>query len=137
MNVYTINPHKLIEKAAEELKKEIKMPEWAKFVKTSTAKERPPVNLDWWYMRAASLLRKLYLNSPIGVNRLKKFYGGKKNRGHKPERVYKGSGKIIRVILQQLEKLGFVNKEEKLKYKGRKITPKGKKFLDGLAKVLK
>ena len=74
------------------------------------------------------------LDKPIGTNKLKNLYGGKKNRGHKPERFYKGSGKIIRVILQQLEKAEYVKYIEKGVHKGRMITPKGKKILDGLAK---
>jgi len=42
-SIYDVNAEKLIKKAAEELKKDIKMPEWAKFVKTGAGKERPPV----------------------------------------------------------------------------------------------
>ncbi|MEK6951633.1 MAG: 30S ribosomal protein S19e [Nanoarchaeota archaeon] len=134
-NVFDVKADELIEKAAEELKKMefMKMPEWAKFVKTSTARERPPIKPDWWYTRAASILRKLYiLDKPIGTNKLKSYYGGRKNRGHKPEKMYKGSGKIIRLILQQLEKAEFIKKTEKGVHKGRIITKKGKSFLDKL-----
>lgn len=136
-SVFDIKPSELIEKAAAELKKleVMKMPGWAMFVKTSTARERPPIDPDWWYARAASILRKLYiLNKPIGTNKLRNKYGGKKNRGHKPEKFYKGSGKIIRVILQQLEKAEFIKKIDKGVHKGRIITSKGKSFLDKLMK---
>jgi len=136
-NVYDYEPELLIKKVAEELTKleHMKMPQWALFVKTSVARERFPVDPQWWYLRAASILRKLYvLDKSIGTNRLRNFYGGRKNRGHKPERFYKGSGKIIRVILQQLEKSEFVRYSEKGTHKGRKITAHGKKFLDGLVK---
>lgn len=137
MSVYGKNPHELIKKAAEELKKEklVEMPDWALFVKTGHCKERTPVSKDWWYVRAASVLRKLYVSSrPIGVNRLRKVYGGRKNRGYKPEKFFKGSGKIIRVVLQQLEKAELIKKSEKGVYKGRMISPKGQKFLNKLAK---
>jgi small subunit ribosomal protein S19e len=30
-------------------------------------------NPDWWFVRAASMLRKLYLRGPIGVSRMRKF----------------------------------------------------------------
>lgn len=133
--VFDTAPEVLIQKSAEELKKieSMKMPEWAHFVKTSVARERMPVHPDWWYIRAASLLRKLYLfDKPIGTNKLRNLYGGRKNRGHKPERFYKGSGKIIRVILQQLEKSGLIRSIDKGVHKGRKITAHGKKFLDHL-----
>jgi len=133
--VYNADPSELIEKASEELKKfeAIKPPEWAAFVKTGMHKERPPVKNDWWYARAASILRKIYRLGPIGVSKLRVNYGGKKNRGYKTEHFYKGSGNILRKIMQQLEKEGFVKIDLKSKHKGRLITAKGKKFLDDIA----
>src|SRR3989344_3265018 len=94
--IYERKPSEVISKAAESLKNEIKMPEWAKFVKTGHAKQRPPENEEWWYTRAASILRKIYRHGPIGTNKLRKKYGSKKNRGHKPEAYQESSGKIIR-----------------------------------------
>ena len=132
--IYDTNTNKLIEKAANALKNQIKAPEWSKFVKTGRAKERLPIDDDWWYKRAASILRKVYILGPIGTNKLKVKYGGKKNRGSRPEKFYPGSGKIIRTILQQLEKLGYVTEEKENVHKGRKITAKGKSFLDKLSK---
>jgi len=136
MSVYDAEINKVIEKTALELKKvsEVKPPEWSKFVKTGPYKERPPESKDWWYMRSASVLNKIYKYGPIGVSKLRTKYGGKKNRGHKPERFYRGSGNIIRKILQQLEKSGLIIQAEKDVRKGRKMTPKGKSFLDKMAK---
>lgn len=133
--IYDVDPTKLIEQAAKELKKiaEIKPPVWACYVKTGRHKERPPVKPDWWYIRSASVLRKVYKLGPIGVSKLRGHYGGKPNRGFKPEHFYKGSGNITRKILQQLEKAGFLAKETKKVHKGRTITPKGKSFLDKIA----
>jgi small subunit ribosomal protein S19e len=126
----------LVMKAAAELEKlpEFKPPEWASFVKTGVHKQRPPTQDNWWYIRSASILRKIYLNQSLGVSKLRKVYGGRKNRGHKPEHKKRASGNIIRKILQQHEKAGFVKTE---KGKGRTITPKGQKFLDGVAKAIK
>lgn len=134
MAVNDISPNELIKKAAEGLKKDIKMPEWAAFVKTGAFRERIPDTKDWWYHRAASILRKIYIQSPIGVNKLSVLYGGKKNRGVKPEAFYRGSRKLIRVILQQLEKSGYIQQVTKGTTKGRIITKKGTSFLDKLAK---
>ena len=133
--IYDVDPSELIKKAASSLKniEHIKESVWAKFVKTGASKERPPIELDWWYARTASVLRKVYILGPIGVNKLRKKYGGKKNRGHKPERSYPGSGNIIRKILQQLEKAELIKYAEKGVHKGRIVTPKGKKFLDRIA----
>lgn len=132
-NIYDVNSQKLIEEASNKLKTSIKPPEWAKFVKTGHFKERPPVNADWWYLRTASVLTRIYKLGPIGVSKLRTLYGGKKNKGSKPEHVYKASGKILRTVLQQLQELGYIKYEDKTKRKGRKITPKGKSFLDKIA----
>lgn len=133
--IYDVSTNELIEKVSVNLKKEIEKPEWANFVKTGVHKQRMPDDKDWWFKRSASILRKIYIYGPIGVNKLKRYYGGKKNRGYKPERFFNGSGKIIRSILQQLEKAGFVKSDEKKGHKGRVITPKGKSFLDKTVKT--
>lgn len=122
---------KFIEKLKEELKKieEIKPPTWASFAKSGSHRERPPKQKDFWYIRAASVLRRIYIDSPVGVSRLRSYYGGRKERGYKPAHFRRASGSVIRKILQQLEKSGFVEKNNK----GRKITSKGRKFLDRVA----
>ena len=100
-------------------------------LKTSVARERPPAERDFWYKRAASILRQIYIHNIVGVNRLRTRYGGRKNRGMKPEEFRKGSGKMIRTILQQAEKAGFVEKI-KGKKSGRKLTEKGREFLESI-----
>jgi small subunit ribosomal protein S19e len=129
--VYEIPPEKMIEIVAKNLKNKVKLkkPEWVKFVKTGAHKEKMPQDDDMWWIRSASILRKVYINGPVGVQRLRTAYGGKKNRGVKPEKFYRASGKIIRTILQEFDKLGFTEKMGK----GRKITPKGQSYLDKLA----
>jgi small subunit ribosomal protein S19e len=136
--IYDVEINKLLEKASEDMKKvsSIHPPDWSKFVKTGVHKERPPVKSDWWYMRAAAILRRLYILGPIGVSKLRTKYGGRKRRGFKPERFMKGSGNIIRKILQQLEKAGFAKQMQKGTFKGRVITPQGKSFLDKAASQL-
>ena len=136
VSAFDVSPGKLIEKTASELKKieSIKPPAWSKFAKTGTHKERPPVDPEWWYVRSAAVLRKVYVHGPIGVSKLRTKYGGKKNRGFKPEAVFKGSGSIIRKIMQQLEKADLIRKIDKGVRKGKVLTPKGKSFLDKVAK---
>ncbi|NPA38608.1 MAG: 30S ribosomal protein S19e [Candidatus Nanohaloarchaeota archaeon] len=132
-NVSEVHAEALIKRVAEEIKKNdaIKPPEWAKFVKTGMSRERVPEQPDWWYIRAAAILRKLYFK-PLGVSRLRVLYGGKKNRGYKPEKFYPASGSIIRKILQQLEEAGYAQKSKK----GRELTAEGRRLLDKLAKEL-
>jgi small subunit ribosomal protein S19e len=135
MTVYEVYPNELIEKVAEELKKieEIKPPVWAAFAKTGVHKERAPLDVAWWYSRAAAVLRSVYVLGPIGVSKLRTKYGGKKRRGHKMAHFRKGSGSVIRKILQQLEKAQLIKFVEKGIHKGRIIAPKGKSLLDKTA----
>ncbi len=135
--IYDVPAEPLINKLAYELKenhnKVVPLP-WASYVKTGVFKERAPTNPDWWYVRCASILRKIALNTYVGVSRLRGIYGGRKRRGSKPEHVRKGSGSIIRHSLQQLEEEGLV---ETVKGRGRRITPKGQSLLDRLAYEIK
>lgn len=136
MGIHDVPKTELIERAAKELQNvnAVQPPQWTMFAKTGAFKERQPVRDDWWFVRAAAILRRLAsAEGPIGVQKLRTLYGGKKNRGHAPERFYKGSGSIIRKILQQLDKAGFAKKVEKGLRKGRIITPQGHSFLGKIA----
>ena len=126
---YDVN--EFIRKLADKLEKDnlVQPLEWASYVKTGNHKERPPVEKNWWYIRSAAILRSIYLLGPIGVSKLRTKYGGKKNRGHKPSIFLKGSGNIIRKILQQLEKAGLIHKVELSGHKGRVLTNKGKELI--------
>ena len=117
-------------KLVDEIKKikEVKAPEWAVFVKTGAHKERPPVQADWWEIRTASVLKKVNKYGPIGANRLAKKYGGRKNRGYKPDERYTGSRNIARKILQQLETAGLV-KQVSTPKSGKIVTKKGAELL--------
>lgn len=134
---YDVPPALLIERLSKYLKMnvdEIKPPPWASIVKTGAHAERPPQDPDWWFVRCASLLRKIYVKGPIGIERLRSEYGGRKDRGVLPEHSRKGSGAIIRKALQQLEEAGLV---ETVKGRGRMITPKGRSLLDSLSTEIK
>ncbi len=138
---FDVPPSAFIEKLKDELKtvKEISPPEWAKFVKTGVHRERPPEQPDWWYYRAASILYQLYKRGISGVGELRNHYGGRKDRGHRPEVKARAGAKIIRTILQQLEKAGLVEKCYKPHPKlqqiciGRKLTRAGQSLLDRVA----
>lgn len=134
-----VDQKKFIEVCKEKLKnvESIKPPVWATFAKTGMSRQFPPQQGDWWYTRAASLLRRIYLDGPVGVERLKTYYGGRKNRGHKPERFKKSGGSNIRKILQQLEKAGFIERNKKPKKSGRIVSEVGKKFISDIVKEVK
>ncbi len=119
---------------AEELKKipEFQAPEWVFLVKSGVAKQRVPEDPDFWFKRAASILRQLHIKGIVGVNRLRTRYGSKKNRGKRPSRFKKSGGKVIRVILQQAEKANLIEKVDRPKF-GRRLTAHGRSFLDSVA----
>ncbi|MFB6100211.1 MAG: 30S ribosomal protein S19e [Candidatus Nanohalobium sp.] len=127
VTVYDVKAEPLIMEAAEELEEEFDAPEWADFVKTGSDKERPPEQDNWFHIRSAAILRKIYMDGPLGVSRLRTIYGSRKKNGHAPEHHGKASGKVIRTALQELEEAGLVEEEEG---EGRKITEKGQSFLD-------
>ena len=138
-SVYEMPADKYNGKLAEALKniEEFKPPEWSFFVKTGVAKKRPPQEDNFWYKRAASILRQIYRKNIVGVNRLRTRYGSKKNRGSKPERFVRAGGKIIRTILQQSDAAGFTEIAKHMrgikgKKPGRQLTKKGKEFLGGI-----
>ena len=79
--VYDVPADLLIKRVAEKLKSMVKPPEWAKYVKTGVHKQRAPEQEDWWYIRLASILRRVYIDGPVGIERLRTYYGGRKRRG--------------------------------------------------------
>jgi small subunit ribosomal protein S19e len=127
VTVYDVKAEPLIMEVADELENEFEAPKWADFVKTGSDKERPPEQDNWFHIRSAAVLRKIYTDGPLGVSRLRTVYGSRKKNGHAPEHSGKASGKVIRTSLQKLEEAGYVETEEG---EGRKITEKGQSFLD-------
>ena len=125
---FDVPAESLISALSEDFKEndKINAPAWARFVKTGVHKERRPENPDWWYVRTAALLRRVYVDGPVGLSRLQTKYGGNKDRGTSPEKFRKGSGSIIRTALQQLEEAGYVQKIEE----GRIVSPAGQSYLD-------
>ena len=126
---------KLVEQLKEKLKsvEQIKPPAWSHFVKSGIHRERPPQQPDFWYVRSAAVLRRIYFDGPVGVSKLRTYFGGRIRRGYKPARSRRAGGSILRKILQQLESAGFVSKDKK----GRKISAKGQKFVDSAAAEVK
>ena len=133
---YDVPASKFIEKLAKYLREnvdEVQPPAWASVAKTGTHVEKQPQNPNWWYIRSASILRKVYVHGPIGIEKLRAAYGGRKDFGTKPEHAVKAGGSNIRKVLQQLEAAGLIQKSSP---QGRKMTPKGRKLLQEVAEDL-
>jgi len=106
------------------------VPNWADLVKTGIHKELAPYDPDWYFIRAAAIARKVYLKHCVGVGALKREFGGSKRRGVRGAKTVKGSGAIIRDILQQFEELKVLEPHPK---GGRRITSTGQRELDRIA----
>ncbi len=133
--VYDVPADIFINSMAQKLKNDnkVKAPEWAKFAKTGAHKELSPDNADWWFVRCASILRRVYIDGPIGISRLRSFYGGKHRNGVRPAHFSKGSGSVAREALQQLEKAGFIKSQKT----GRIVSQQGQSFMDNTANEVK
>ena len=133
---HDVPPQQFIDKLAKYLKEnidQIQPTPWAAFAKTGSHVEKQPQNPDWWYTRSASILRKVYAHEPIGLEKLRADYGGRKGFSVRPNHAAKAGGSNIRKVLQQLESAGLV---QTAKSQGRKMTPKGRKLLQEVAEDL-
>jgi small subunit ribosomal protein S19e len=134
--LYDVPAEALIEAVAAELGdvSAVDPPGWAEFVKTSHGRELPPEQDDFWQRRAASVLRKVAVDGPIGVGSLRTAYGGAVQGSNRytvrPRGSTDGSGKLIRTILQQIEEAGYVERAEG---EGRVVTSEGHSLLDSIA----
>ncbi|PSQ44581.1 30S ribosomal protein S19e [Halobacteriales archaeon SW_7_68_16] len=124
----------LVEAVAVKLDDRLDAPGWARFTKTGVDAELPPEQADFWPRRAASILRKVAIDGPVGVERLTTEYGGATGGTNRyrvaPPRRTDGSGKIVRTILQQLEAEGLVDSRDG---DGRYVTGEGRSLLDTTA----
>merc|ERR1712098_961700 len=112
----------------------MKVPEWVDLVKTNNRKELAPYDEDWFYIRAASMARHMYIRSPVGVSTVKKIYGIRSNNGSSPSHWAAGSGGVGRKALQALEGLKLAEKDPN---GGRRLTSQGRRDLDRIAAQLK
>ena len=132
-NIFDVKGSELVSAAAKQLKDKIKKPEYMNYVKSGAHRERPPQDPDFYFVRAASILRQVYINGPVGVSRLRVRYGTRKEHSVRRRHHADAGGSVIRDSLQALEGIGFVKKTKK----GRVIAPAGKSFLDKISKELK
>ncbi|KAJ6441553.1 thioesterase-like superfamily domain-containing protein [Purpureocillium lavendulum] len=126
---------KFINAYAAFLKRQGKLPipGWVDTVKTGPAKELPPQDIDWFYVRAASVARHVYVRKTVGVGRLRKVHGSAKNRGSRPSKHVDASGSVDRKVMQALEKIGVLEQDEEKG--GRRITQAGQRDLDRIAQT--
>ncbi|GLU11003.1 hypothetical protein SLE2022_277760 [Rubroshorea leprosula] len=131
--VKDVSPHEFVKAYAAHLKRsgKIELPPWTDIVKTARFKELAPYDPDWYYVRSASMARKIYLRGGLGVGAFRRIYGGSKRNGSRPPHFCKSSGAIARHILQQLENMNIIAIADGKG--GRRITSSGQRDLDQVA----
>ena len=134
VSVHDVPSSRLITALAAQMKEVpgVEQPDWSRFVKTGSHAERPPADPEWWYTRAASLMRKLYLHGPVGLGDLERAYGGSKALKYYPKHHRDAGGSSIRKILKQLEQAELVTKTPK----GRVLSSKGRGMIDKASKEI-
>jgi len=134
--LYDVPAEDLIEAVAERLAGDgdVEAPDWIEFTTTGVDRELPPEQDDFWPRRAASLLRKVAVDGPVGVGSLATAYGNTKGGSNRyqvrPPSQSDGSRNIIRTALQQLEDAGYLETEGN---DGRVVTAEGRQLLDSVA----
>ncbi|WP_135821471.1 30S ribosomal protein S19e [Halostella litorea] len=132
--LYDVPADALIDALADDLADRVEEPQWAEFAKTGVDRELPPEQDDFYAVRAASLLRKVATDGPVGIERLATEYGGAKRGSNRyrvsPAKRSDGSKNVIRTILQDLEAEDLV---ETADGEGRRITAEGRSLLDETA----
>jgi len=114
VTVKDVSAHDFVKACSVWLKKsgKIKLPEYVDYVKTSKHNELAPYDRDWYYVRAASVVRHIYLRPGVGVGALQKVYGGRKRRGTAPCVYVKAHASIHRHVLQQLERMKLIEQDQ-------------------------
>merc|ERR1712150_54927 len=131
VTVKDVDPQEFVRAFAAHLKKsKLKVPEYVEIVKTSKAHELGPTDPDWFYVRAASVARHVYLRPNVGVGAVRKIYGGAKRNGTRPAHFCLSSSNVARKVLQSLEGIKLVTKDVN---GGRSIAPTGRRDMDRVA----
>merc|ERR1711976_30151 len=98
VSVKDVDQHEFVQELSGFLKKsgKLKVPDWVDIVKLSKHKELAPYDDDWFYTRAASTARHLYIRSPAGIGAFSKIYGGRKRNGTCPSHFCFASTSVAR-----------------------------------------
>uniref|UniRef100_A0A3Q2VVV0 Small ribosomal subunit protein eS19 n=1 Tax=Haplochromis burtoni TaxID=8153 RepID=A0A3Q2VVV0_HAPBU len=151
VTVKDVNQQEFVRALAAFLKKsgKLKVPDWVDLVKLGKHKELAPSDENWFYIRAASTVRHLYLRGGAGVGSMTKIYGSRKRNGVCPAHYSVGSKNVARKVLQALELLKMIEKDPNgnplvskspiyglppgCPTNGRRLTSQGTRDLDRIA----
>ena len=129
--VQDVDANEWIEAFAQHLKAQgkLEIPEFVDYAKTGISRVLPPSNPDWFYVKSAAILRRIYIRPFTGIGGLKKVFGSTWGQS-RPLHFKKASGSVIRKSLQGLEGLNLIAKSDD---EGRIITKAGRRDCDRIA----
>ncbi|XP_073485283.1 small ribosomal subunit protein eS19-like [Aquarana catesbeiana] len=132
VTVKDVNQQEFVRALSAFLKKswKLKVPEWVDTVKLAKHKEQAPYDGNWFYTRAASTVRHLYLRGGAGVGSMTKVYGGCQRNGVIPSHFSSGSKIVAKKVMQAPEGLKMVERDPN---GGLRLTPQGQRDLDRIA----
>ncbi|MDP2437923.1 MAG: 40S ribosomal protein S19 [archaeon] len=135
ITVKDVNPDAFVKAYAAHLKKSgtLELPKWVDLVKTGPHRENAPIDPDWYYIRAASVARRIYIRGGTGVGALTGVYGAASKGGVRCSHHQKAARGVIRSVIKQLEAQGILRASPK---GGRSISSKGRKELDLIAATI-
>jgi small subunit ribosomal protein S19e len=107
------------------------LPAMHDLIKTGSHRELPPQDADWYYLRLASVARKVYLQPAVGIEHLAHAYGGKYWSKMTTKHHGKAARGNVRHALKALESTKLIAKKEGKT--GRFITAAGRRELDVIA----
>jgi small subunit ribosomal protein S19e len=127
-----VSANKWVRTMAAHLKQSGKLfvPNCTELTKNSHGNERAPQNPDWYYYRAAAVLRRIYLRPGTGYGGLGKAFAVLKNNGSRPEKTIKAARGMLHWVCRSLEGLKLVQKG---KQSGRVLTRDGRRKCDAIA----
>ena len=127
-----VSAYKWIRAMAAHLKQSGKLfvPNCTELMKQSHGNQRAPENPDWYFYRAASVLRHVYIHPGTGYGGLGKAFAIKKNNGSRPEKTVKATRGLLHWVCRSLEGLKLIAKG---KAKGRVLTREGRRKADAIA----
>jgi len=98
ITVRDVPPATFIEAYALHMKNSdrFEIPKWQDIVKLGVHKEQAPTSEDWYFIRAASIARKVYLKPGVGIGALRKWYGGQYRRGSRAKCFHKAAPGVRR-----------------------------------------
>ncbi|XP_026974109.1 40S ribosomal protein S19-like [Sagmatias obliquidens] len=132
VTVKDVNQQEFVRALAAFLKKsgKLKVPEWVDTVKLAKHRELSPYDENWFYIQDASTAWHLYLQGDAGVGSMTKIYEVCQRHGVMPSHFSRGSKSVARRVLQALDGLKMVEKDQD---GGFKLTPHGQRDLDGIS----